>query len=231
VQFAIFVTATPPPPVYFEIAGDPNFASEKLLGYEAGYRTTISRNVFVDIAGFYNVYHDIQNYGPISFFVAPTPAPAHVVILVPYANGIKGNTVGGEIAPEWQITPRWQLKGSYSFLHMGLRDAPGFTDTGNILSSYGGSSPRHVVVFHSLFNLPKRFELDLMYRYVSALPAQKVAAYQTGDVRVGWHMGEYLEFSAVGQNLLQPFHPEFGGDPGPLVGIKRSAYGKITWRK
>jgi iron complex outermembrane receptor protein len=110
-----------------------------------------------------------------------------------------------------------------------LRDAPGFTDTGMLLSSYRGSSPSHGVVIHSLLNLPKRFEFDLMYRYSSALPAQLVTAYQTGDVRLGWHLGEHWEFSAVGQNLLQPFHPEFGGDPGPLVGIKRSAYAKITW--
>jgi two-component system response regulator len=57
----------------------------------------------------------------------------------------------------------------YSYLSMGLRDAPGFAgDTGNILRSYQGSSPRHVGNVQSRFDLPKRFELDLDYRYVSA---------------------------------------------------------------
>jgi iron complex outermembrane receptor protein len=229
VQFAIAVSAGPPIPIFFDIAGNPKFVSEKLLGYEAGYRVTITPRLYLDLAGFYNTYDDLQNYGALSLMLAPTPTPAHLVILVPYANGIEGNTTGGEIAPEWKITSAWQVRGSYSFLHMGLRDAPGFTDTGMLLSSYRGSSPRHGVVIHSLLNLPKRFEFDLMYRYSSALPAQLVTAYQTGDVRLGWHLGEHWEFSAVGQNLLQPFHPEFGGDPGPLVGIKRSAYAKITW--
>jgi iron complex outermembrane recepter protein len=232
VSFAIFAgsAGTPPTPVFFEITGDPTFASERLLSYEVGYRRTITKRVYVDFASFYNIHRDLQSYGGLSLLLAATPVPPHLVIMLPYANGIEGNTLGAEIAPDWQITPWWRVRGTYSFLHMGLKDAPGYTDTGNLLSSYEGSSPRHVANFQSRFDLPKRFELDLDYRYVSALPAQAVTAYQTGGVRLGWHLGEHLEFSAVGQNLLQPFHAEFGGDPGPLIGIRRSAYAKITWR-
>jgi len=86
-----------------------------------------------------------------------------------------------------------------------------------------------MLTFQSLVNLPKRLELDLTYRYVSALPAQKVSAYQTADLRWGWHLGEHMELSVVGQNLLQPSHPEFMGDPGGFVGIKRGAYAKVVW--
>jgi iron complex outermembrane receptor protein len=231
VAFAILVRATPPPPIFFEIVGDPKLAAEQLIGYEAGYRTQVNRNVYVDFTGFYNTYRDLQSYGPISLGVADTPPPPHVFILLPYANGIKGNTAGVEIAPDWKITRWWQVRGSYSFLHMGLKDKPGFTDTGMLLSSYEGSSPRHLVAFESRFNLPKHFELDQTYRYSSALSAQSVRAYSNADVRLGWHVGEGLDFSVVGQNLLRPSHKEFGGDPGPLVGIKRSVYAKMTWRK
>ncbi len=114
---------------------------------------------------------------------------------------------------------------------MGLRNEPGFTDVAMLLSTYEGSSPRHLVSFQSFFNLPKHFEFDQTYRYASALPAQVVGAYSTVDVRLGWHVGESVDFSVVGQNLLQHSHQEFGGDPGPLVGIKRSIYGKIAWRR
>jgi iron complex outermembrane receptor protein len=231
VQFAIFVENAPPP-VYFEIEGSPTFKSEHLLSYEAGYRVTITPHVYLDVASFYNIYHDLQSYGAISLAIGTTPPPLHLNIVIPYANGIEGHTIGAEIAPEWQITGWWQLRGSYSYLHMALKDAPGFTaDTGNLLSTYAGASPQHSVVFQSLLSLPKRFDLDASYRFVSGLPAQAVSAYQTGDVRLGWRFAEGLEFSVVGQNLLQPAHAEFGGDSGPLVGIKRSAYGKITWRR
>ena len=85
--------------------------------------------------------------------------------------------------------------------------------------------------FQSLFNLPKHFEFDQTYRYSGVLPEYSVPSYSTADVRLGWHFGEGLDFSVVGQNLLQPSHVEFGGDPGPLVGIKRAVYGKVIWRR
>jgi hypothetical protein len=44
-------------------------------------------------------------------------------------------------------------------------------------------------------------------------------------------MTRQIELSLVGQNLFQPFHYEDGGDPGPLVGIMRSGYLKLTWRR
>jgi iron complex outermembrane receptor protein len=231
VAFAILVQATPPPPIYFEILGDPTLKAEKLIGYEAGYRTQINSNVYVDFTAFYNTYNDLQGYGPPFPALAATPPPPHIFFVLPYANVIEGSTVGMEIAPNWKITHWWQVRGSYSFLHMQLKDEPGFTDVGNLLSSYMGSSPSSLVGFQSLFNLPKHFELDAMYRYSSALPAQAVGAYSSADLRMGWHAGEGLDFSVIGQNLLQPSHTEFGGDPGPLVGIKRSVYGKITWRR
>jgi iron complex outermembrane receptor protein len=78
--------------------------------------------------------------------------------------------------------------------------------------------------------LPKKLEFDQTFRYVSALPAQLVEAYATADVRFSWRATRSLDFSVVGQNLFQPHHAEFGGDPGALVGIVRSAYAKITWQ-
>ena len=226
--FDIFVT-NQPPPVYFVIQGNRRFQSEKLLGYELGYRTTITRNLYLDVTGFYNVYHQLQNYAAPSAVVGTSPI-TYVAFLLPYANGIQGHSIGAEVAPDWKINSWWRLRGSYSFLHLSLRDAPGLTDVGNLLSSYLGSSPRHMASFQSLLNLPGHVELDFSYRFVSALPAQAVSAYQTADLRCGWRFGERIEFSVVGQNLFQPSHPEFAGDPGPLVALKRGAYAKLVWR-
>lgn len=232
----------PPPspiPLYFQIEGEPTLKPEQLIGYEAGYRTQINKNVYLDFTAFYNTYDNLQGYGPAALGEAPIPGPTpapplsqvYLYFLLPYANVIRGSTVGTEIAPNWKITPWWQVRGTYSFLHMDLKDKPGFTDVGNLLSSYLGSSPSSLASFQSFVNLPKHFEFDQTYRYSDALPAQGVGAYSTVDLRLGWHTGEGLEFSLVGQNLLQPSHAEFAGDPGPLVGIKRSVYAKITWKR
>jgi iron complex outermembrane receptor protein len=50
------------------------------------------------------------------------------------------------------------------------------------------------------------------------------------DVRLGWRFYEQFELSIVGQNLFQPQHAEFTGDPGGLIGVKRSVYAKIIWK-
>jgi iron complex outermembrane receptor protein len=71
--------------------------------------------------------------------------------------------------------------------------------------------------------------LDLTYRHVSARPAQSVKSYSTADLRFGWRLAAQFDLSLLGQNLFQPHHPEFAGDPGPLVGIKRSVLAKVTW--
>lgn len=122
---------------------------------------------------------------------------------------------------------------------MDLRRRPGSNDPSTVLKDEQ-SSPRNQVMFQSFINLPRGFEFDLTYRGVSALPSQtssnilpaeSVSAYKTADARVGWHITRQMEFSVVGQNLLQPHHPEFGGNPGALVGIKRCIYVKLVWGK
>lgn len=113
---------------------------------------------------------------------------------------------------------------------MSLADNAGFAGTVT-LPILLGSSPTHQVVLQSQFNLSKKLEFDQTYRYVSALPAQAVEAYNTADVRLGWHPVKGLELSLTGQNLLQPHHAEFAIDPGPNVLIKRSVYAKVVWTR
>src|SRR5882724_6740217 len=218
------------PTIYLRVVGSKNFSSEQLLGSEFGYRTLIAKKLYVDLAVFQNAYDDLYGYGQGTIFVENSPPPPHVVFQLPLANALKGDTTGFEIAPNWKPVEWWELKGSYSFLHLYVHDKAGFTDNLNMVSD-NGSSPHHQVVIQSLFSFTKKFEFDATYRYVSALPAQLVSAYGTVDVRLGWHPVPSWELSIVGQNLLQPHHPEFGSDVDTIVGIKRSAYAKIVWRR
>jgi iron complex outermembrane receptor protein len=112
---------------------------------------------------------------------------------------------------------------------MDLRRDSSSLDTTTV-NSTERSSPHRIVMIQSFLNLPESLELNLAGRYVGALPAQAIGSYGTADAEVGWHPAAAVSFSIVGQNLVQPHHPEFGGDPGTLVGIQRSVYAKITWR-
>jgi iron complex outermembrane receptor protein len=218
-------------PYFARFNANPNFAPEQLNGYELGYRRVLGSKLYVDVAGFYNHYHDLFSEdfaGPT--FLETSPAPPHFLLPAQFRNGLLGTTKGVEISPEWRPADFWRLRGSYSYLHMNLEKAPNSGDVGTA-PGIVGSSPQHQVTIQSAFDLSKKLQLDLTYRYVSALPGQMVPAYSTGDARIGWRIGRQFELSLAGRNLFQPSHAESGGDPGPLVGIKRSVYAKLTWSR
>jgi len=215
-------------PIFIRLAGNPEFVSETLLGYELGYRKLVTSRFYVDFSVFHNSYDRLTSFGALTFSVETSPPPPRVIATVPWANGIKGNTDGVEIAPDWKVNSSLEFKLSYSYLNMDLKNRPGSSDPDTIRTDEG-SSPRHEVNVQSRISLPKGFEFDPTYRYVGALPGQLVKSYSTMDARLGWRFAEHFELSFVGRNLFQPSHFEFGGDPGALLGVKRSAYAKIVW--
>lgn len=224
------LVTTSPLPTFIKIVGDPKFLSETLMGYEAGYRKLVTPRFYVDISLFRNYYDHLTSLGSAAMSFESSPQPA-LLITLPWSNGIKGTTNGVEIAPDWKANRWLELKGSYSYVKLDLKNRSGITDPANTVYSDQGSSPRHQIVIQSLLNLPRGFEFDPTYRYASALPAQRIQAYGTMDARIGWHFARNFEVSLVGQNLFQPHHAEFSGDPGPLVGIKRGVHAQFTWRR
>lgn len=222
------VLAVANPLIFARVLGNRDLSVERLISYEAGYRTLVAPTLYVDVAGFYNVYNDIVGLGAPSISTGSYPVAASTLFTFQYQNEIRGNTHGFEIAPDWKPSSWWRLKGSYSYVHIFVGNRAGFTSS-TTAKTYNGSSPTHEAVVESEFDLPKRFEFDQIYRYVSALPAQQVRAYHTADARLGWHMRPNLELSVTGQNLLQPHHVEFGIDPPPNVFIRRSVFAKLVW--
>jgi iron complex outermembrane receptor protein len=230
-----FLLAAYTPTLVLQVVGNSHFKNESQTGYEAGFRELISSNVYVDVAAFHNNYTDLQSFGPETVTAATTPPPPHLVITIPYSNLIGGWTNGVEIAPSWQVRPWWRITGSYSYVGIDTHANGSTVDissTGSV-NTYDNSTPHHMVQIQSTVNLPGGFEFDQFYRYASALPAQKVEAYQTMDARLGWKFNKTVELSLVGQNLFQPHHIEWGtGDPGQIpIGIKRCAYAKVVWTR
>ena len=88
------------------------------------------------------------------------------------------------------------------------------------------NNPRHQAQIRSALDLPGSTSLDLVLRYVGELPAQRVPAYTSLDLRFAWRPAPRLELAVVGQNLLDPHHPEFGGG----VEIQRGVYGLASLR-
>jgi iron complex outermembrane recepter protein len=224
---------------FARFSANTHFAPEKLNGYEIGYRKLILKNVYIDFAGFFNHYHDLFSQdlaGPVfventlPFPINTAAPPTHYLLPAEFGNSLYGITTGGEIAPEWRPVEHWRLRGSYSYLNMDLSRVPGVA-LGETPASLEGASPRHQTEAESSFDLGARVKLDLIYRFVSALPAVSARAYSTGDARIGWRAHSHIEFSLVGRNLFQPWHVEYAGDPGVPVAIRRNVYATIAFTK
>jgi iron complex outermembrane receptor protein len=215
----------------FEVAGSNDFASEELLAYEVGYRSSLRSNLTLDATAFYFDYDELLTLEMKPLYVSPP----YFVQPLQFENRMNGHSYGAELEASWQVLPRWRLGAGYGWFNLSLSRDPRSTDT------FGGplehSSPTHQVFVRSLLDLPRHFELDTMLYYVENLSGKvdgagdPIGSYVRADVRVGWRPTEGLEVSLVGQNLLQNRHEEFG--PALLTGgvsVPRSFFAKLTWR-
>lgn len=211
--------------------GNQNFKAETVLAYEAGYRVQPNSRLAFDSAMFYNVYDRLQTFEPGAAFFEADPQPAHVIIPVVFSNLMRGKTYGVETSANLNVNKFWRVAGSYSLLRMQLHPYAESLD-GDSKQATEGSSPQHQFQLHSYLRLPRNVELDASLYHVSQLRYSQVPSYARLDVRLGWRIGEGLELSAVGQNLLDGQYTEFSGSDAAVLTsqIKRSAYGKLTWR-
>ena len=189
--------------------GDNRFASETLLGYEAGYRRLIAKQFSLDIATFRNYYSHLSSLEAGTPYYDSSGLYQHMVYPFVNGNGVKGTTTGFEITPDWKPAGWWPRQPSYAYLHMDLRTIPGSTDTSTV-ASLEGSSPHHELMLQSYLDLPHNFEFSQTYRYVSNLPAQLVGGYHTVDARVAWHPNRHLEFSLPVRTCCSLITPSSG---------------------
>jgi iron complex outermembrane recepter protein len=221
---------TIPPLVFTQTKGDGTFKSEILVGYEAGYRSLLTRTFSVDVATFYNRYTHLASVEPGTPFTESDQDTPVTIYPYTFGNGVKGTTAGFEFVTDWKPASWWRLQSSYSYLFTDFRTIPGSLDTTSV-SSDEGASPHHQARAQASFDVSRTVDFSLTFRYVGAIHSYGVPGYETGDARIAWRPAPHFEFAVVGQNLLQPHHFEYGGDPGPLVGIKRSILGSLTFRK
>jgi len=227
---SISYSSTTTVPIFLRATGSSDFEAERMVGYEAGYRARAGSQVYVDVAAFHNGHRGLGSFGLGQVSIEQTPPPVHAIVDVLYVNGVSGSSNGFELSPDWQPRAWWRLRGAYSYVRFNLANTPGSIDV-NAVNRYSGSSPHHQGRFESQLNLPGATELDTTYRYVSSLPFQKIAAYHTVDMRIGWTMSPRVEVSVAGQNLLAPYHSEFGHGQMPTVGVARSVYVEARWRR
>ncbi len=174
------------------------------MAYEIGYRAQATERFSWDLATFYNVYGNL-----IGSVVAPPPTletdppPPHLILPIAFANSGSADTYGVELSTNWTVAEHWRLAANYTFLRMIRRVFPAKR---MILAR----DPCHQVYLRSSWDLCKDVDFDLTARYVDCLTLLQVPSYITMDLRLAWRPRKHLELAVVGQNLLQPYHYEFG---------------------
>ncbi len=216
-------------PIFLQVKGNPKFTPEVLIGWSAGARQLLWRRLYLDVAAFHNQYDDIESYGsPVFTVTFPTTPYPYESLNVQFANGLRGVSDGIEIAPDWKATSWFELRGSFSHVHVTLHSKSGFSQA-SYATGIEGSSPHREASAQGIFTFAHGWEVVPDYRFVSALPADNVRSYQTADARIAYKIEHHVELSATGRNLLQPRHQEFTGDNGNAVGIKREVFGDLMW--
>ena len=229
-DFNVFVFALPNgAPAELSIVGNPRQKSEHLLATDLGYRVQASSRVSVDLAMFYNRYRQLRTLEPGAPILETDPVIHYDIPLV-YSNQMHGTTDGLEVSAHFKVTDRWTLSPGYALLHMNLHTDPGSLDTRSV-ADIEGSSPRHQLQLRSSMTLPRGFAWDTSVYFVDRLAAEQVPSYTRLDTQLIWRSTQRLEWSLVGQNLLQNLHVE-SNDIATSVQpsqVKRSVYAKFTW--
>jgi iron complex outermembrane receptor protein len=212
-----------------KILGADNPSAEQLRDYEAGYRAQVSKRVSVDVAIFFNFYKHLQTLEPNAPFFTANPAPPHLELPSDFDYNARAHNYGGEVFLTWNATARWKIIPGYSLLHMKVVRDPVSQDTQVELTP--GNSPKHQFQVSSLVNLRSNIDWDSSLSYVGRLDTLGIPNYTRLDTRLAWRIGEFVELSVTGQNLLRQRHTEFVDTTGiNPTQVERSVFGKITWR-
>ena len=207
----------PPRPPLPAVTGGSDFASESVIAYEAGYRVRPHSRVSLDVAGFANSYDNLRSQ----------EFPSRLGAVIELRNTLNAFTTGIETAGTVQLLDAWRVHGSYTYLHKEMsRDAGSRDISGGV--SEGNDPPFHFS-FRSYLDLPRGTALDAVFRHVAARRTPAVPRYSSLDLRLGWAPRPGWELSLIGQNLLEPRHPEFGA-PGPRrYEFERAIHLRSAW--
>lgn len=213
------------------LIGNPDFDSERLVAYEAGFRWQAISALSVDLAAFHNRYDGLASLEQGTPFVRPTDG--RTIIPIVSRNLTDGHATGFEALVTATPAEWWRLTVSSSTLDMTLD--PGGADL-NRGRFFDGATPRHQLGVRSAMDVSTDMQIDAFFRHLTDIRRMPPIAAGTGipgyaelDVRLAWRRWRPLELSLVGQNLLHGEHVEFGA-PASRGQIERGVYAKLTWR-
>jgi len=185
--------------------GSSGYGAESVIAYELGYRIKPTRTSLIDIAGFYNDYHNLRTFEKVGS-------------ADPIADNLGyGESYGVEITTKWQAMDNWRLEAGYDYLQTDLHLKAGSSDFSPVaLQLAEEQSPSNQFRLRSNYNITPKVEFDNILYYVDSLPlsgssatASGVPAYVRLDTRIGYLVNSNIDLSVGVQNITNKRHQEF----------------------
>ena len=202
---------------FVKVQGNDQLQSESVMAYELEYRTTPFEQLSLDIATFYTHYDHLTYSSTVNSLTSR------------YANNASARTSGVEAAADWRPVEWWSLRPALTYFQATMLGAtPQTAGT----AAQAGSTPERQLSLRSRINMRHNLEFDAWLRYMDRLRDLDIPSYTTLDLRLGWHATKNLTLDLVGQNLLDPHHPEFSTRAGgtQLTEVQRSVFIRLTWQ-
>ncbi len=219
------------PAGFVRITGSEALDAERLIAYEMGYRASFDRDMSLDIAAFYNDYASLFTLEQGASFTEN----GFSILPLTFANRSRGYSVGVETTAKWQVSPKWQLSGSYAWHRISIDTQAGSTDTTQ--ENNETNSPKHQFTLRSSAELGSEVFMDNTLYFVDNIQADgftsslAVPDYWRLDTRLSWKPNAHMTLEAIGQNLLDDKHVEF---TSPFymnaAEIGRSVFGRVRLR-
>lgn len=214
-------TISLPLPVLYTSAPNKNADSEELIAYELGYRIQPIKTLSIDVAGYYNNYHNLQQ----DIVGDPTVFGSYVSIPITVENVNKAHSIGFETSVKYSASPSWQLAGTYSYIDLI------FDDKAAVGLSFVGKNPKNMFNIRSTYLFPNRVEMTNSLYTVSKLNNINIPSYYRFDTKLSYPLTDKIDIRLVGQNLFDARHKEFS----PFLyqtqtEIGRSVFGGVSYK-
>jgi len=193
------------------LARAPDFRSEKLVAFEAGYRGQPTPRTTLSISAYFNLYDDLRSAALIG-----NPFPLQL------QNDTRGHIYGIEAQATQQLTPWWRVTGGAMWLHKDFEVKPGKLDL--TAGASLGQDPGYQFSLRSQMTLPRGVLLDAGLRAVDGIETPTpVRGYVEADARLAFRLTDKVELYVAGENLLHDHHYE-SNDFQRLQAIERSVF-------
>ena len=216
-----------PPVTQVQALGSDTLQAEELIAYEVGYRMVPHSRLALDIAAYYHDYDEVRSFAPGS----PVSDDGMRVLPFTVGNEARARTYGGTASATVRLSPRWRVRGSYTYLNMTSRLSDDATP-GTVADVSPGLNPSHQLGLWSSTDLAREIELDLVVRYLSELETavSRVDGYIDADARLGMTLNRSFGVAIVGRNLLSARRVQFPqAAPGPRRAVERQVRAKLSW--